>query len=44
MEVNKVEVATIEQTLFEVEEGQVRDLSDLQLVLVGGGIGNVIVG
>ena len=44
MEMNNVEVATIEQTLCEVVEGQVRDLSELQLALVGGGIGNVIVG
>ena len=44
MEMTKVEVASIEQALAETLENQTRELSDLQLALVGGGIGSVIVG
>jgi len=39
MELNKAEVAMIEQAV-----GEAQELSELQLALVGGGIGNAIVG
>jgi hypothetical protein len=39
MERAQKEIAAIEQTLADVEEAQVRELSDLQLALVGGGGG-----
>ena len=44
MELTKIEAAAIEQTLTEVAENQVHDLNELQLALVGGGIGDVIFG
>lgn len=44
MELNKMEVAVVEQAIKEAAEGQIRELHELQLALVGGGIGTVIVG
>lgn len=44
MELTQSEVKAIETTLAESLEKQARELSDLQLALVGGGIGDVIVG
>ena len=43
MELNQTEVQAIEQVVKEVEIS-LRDLNDLQLLLIGGGIGDVIVG
>jgi hypothetical protein len=42
MEMNKVEVVEIEKTVNEVEAA-IRELSDLQLALVGGGCGEFII-
>ena len=39
MELNKAKVQMIEQAV-----GEAQELSELQLALVGGGIGNAIVG
>ncbi len=36
------ELAIIEKTVIEAAEKQVRELNDLQLAFVGGGIGDVI--
>jgi hypothetical protein len=44
METTKIEVANIERTLADAIENEMRELSDLQLSLIGGGIGEVIVG
>ena len=43
MEFRKEEVKEVEQTLNEVAEAHLREMQDLQLALVGGGIGDVIV-
>jgi hypothetical protein len=43
MEMNKVEVVAIEKTVNEVEAA-IRELSDLQLALVGGGCGESMIG
>ena len=43
MEVIKIEVAAIEEIINQANEIEVRQLNDLQLALVGGGIGEVIV-
>ncbi len=42
MEHTNKEVAIIEKTVLEAAEKQVRELNDLQLAFVGGGIGDVI--
>jgi len=44
MELNNIEVNVIRDTIKEANEDQLRDLNDLQLVLVGGGIADVIAG
>jgi hypothetical protein len=44
METTKIEVANIERTIADVIESESRELSELQLSLIGGGIGEVIVG
>jgi hypothetical protein len=44
METTKIEVANIERTIADAIENERRELSDLQLSLIGGGIGEVIVG
>jgi hypothetical protein len=42
VELNKIEVESIEKVVSEANEGQIRELSELQLVLIGGGIGDVV--
>ena len=41
MEHTKIEAAALETTIAEGNEGQVRELNDLQLGLVGGGTAEV---
>ena len=43
MEMTKQEIAAVEQKTREVDDG-VRELNELHLAFVGGGIGTVIVG
>ena len=43
MEVAKIEVAAIEEIIIQANGIEIRQLNDLQLALVGGGIGEVIV-
>lgn len=42
MELINIEVAAVERAVVEANEIQLRELNDLQLVLVGGGIGDPI--
>jgi hypothetical protein len=42
MELINIEVAVIEKAAVEANEIQLRELNDLQLVMVGGGIGDPI--
>jgi hypothetical protein len=42
MEIAKREVLVVEEAVKHAVEGQVRELSESQLALVGGGIGNTI--
>ena len=44
MEYSKVESISIQDVTIEATELQVRELSDLQLALVGGGIGDPVAG
>ena len=44
MELNNTEVSVIRNTIKEANEDQLRELNDLQLALVGGGIADVIAG
>jgi len=44
VEMNKIEVAAIEKLNDQIAETSVAELDELQLALVGGGIGIVIVG
>jgi hypothetical protein len=44
MEITKVEVVNLERAVSEAVEHDLRELNDLQLSLIGGGIGEVIVG
>ena len=44
MEHTKTEVAIIEKMVQAITDEQVRELGELQLVLVGGGIADVIAG
>jgi hypothetical protein len=44
MEMTKIEVEQIEKAMIDGVAGQVRELHELQLSLIGGGIGEVIVG
>ena len=43
MEIAKPEVAAVIAAVSKIEEG-VRELSDLQLAVVGGGVGDIILG
>ena len=43
MELNNVEVEVIEKTLAQAANDQLRELNELQLLLVGGGIGDTII-
>jgi hypothetical protein len=38
------EIAAVEKTIAEVAEAQINELNDLQLVLVGGGSADVVLG
>ena len=42
MEHTKVEISSIQEVIVEVTDAQIRELNDLQLAFVGGGIGEVI--
>ena len=44
MEISKVETKVLEALVSEVQEEELRSLSDLQLAVVGGGIGDVVFG
>ena len=44
MELIKVEVEAVKQVVLEMEKSDVRALDDLQLALVGGGIGDPVWG
>jgi hypothetical protein len=44
MEFNKIEVAVVESAINESGEKDIRDLNELQLSLIGGGIGDVVWG
>lgn len=43
MDFAQMEIASVERTVNEIAEREICDLSDLQLALIGGGIGEVIV-
>ena len=43
MELNKMEVAVVEEVVSKVAGGDLRELNDLQLAFVGGGIGDTAV-
>jgi hypothetical protein len=43
MEVTKIEIEAVEKVISETADNDLRDLGDLQLVMIGGGIGEVIV-
>ena len=42
MDHNKTEVAIIQESVSEATDGQVRELTDFQLAVVGGGIADTI--
>ena len=44
MEFAKTELAAVEETMQEAVQAEVRELNDLQLALVGGGIGDIVWG
>jgi hypothetical protein len=44
MELTKIEVAAIDEAVALATEIQVKELNELQLALVGGGIGDVVFG
>jgi hypothetical protein len=44
MELNNTEVAALETAIKNANETQIHELQDLQLALVGGGIGTVELG
>jgi hypothetical protein len=44
MEFNKIEVAVVESAINESDKKDIRDLNELQLCLIGGGIGDVVWG
>ena len=43
MEFNKAEVTVVEEAIQEAAGNDIRELNDLQLALVGGGIGDVVI-
>jgi hypothetical protein len=43
METNKIEIAEVERVVKQEIDGELRELADMQLALIGGGIGEVIV-
>jgi hypothetical protein len=44
VEFNKTEVAVLEDAVNGAVENEIRDLKELQLALIGGGIGDVVWG
>ena len=44
MEIAKAELAALEKATVENTEGALTELADLQLMLVGGGVGDIILG
>jgi hypothetical protein len=44
MEFTKTEVNVLQDCVNEFAEKEIRDLNELQLAMIGGGIGEVIVG
>ena len=44
MELNNTEICSIKETMNEVEQQSITDLKELDLALVGGGIGDFIAG
>ena len=44
MNFSKNEVAALEESVSAIAETQVRELTELQLAFVGGGIGDVVAG
>jgi hypothetical protein len=42
MELSKIETQVVESLINEVQDQQVRELGELQLALIGGGIGDVV--
>ena len=42
MEINKAEITVIEHTVNENSQTEICQLSELQLALIGGGIGDVV--
>jgi hypothetical protein len=44
MEFANTEMAVVEETIQEAARNEIRELNDLQLALVGGGIGDIIWG
>ena len=44
MELMKGEVEAVKQVILEIEKADVRALGELQLALIGGGIGDVVWG
>ena len=43
MEFTKIEMTAVEETTQEVARNEIRELSELQLALIGGGIADVVV-
>ena len=43
MNINKPEVAAVQAAVVKVEEA-IKDLNDLELSLIGGGVGDVVLG
>ena len=41
MEFNKVEVSVVEKVVVEANEMEIRELNEMQLACIGGGIGDV---
>ena len=44
MEISKIETKVLEALVSEVQEEELRSLNELQLAMVGGGIGDVVFG
>jgi hypothetical protein len=44
MEFTKIEMTVVEEAVQECISNDIRELNELQLALVGGGIGDVLVG
>ena len=42
MEITKAEIAVVEDAVTEATEAQVRELNEIQLMLVGGGCGETV--